>query len=61
VIDDEDDELDELPVFQPSASAGLTARAVDDYLEGKPMKTSAARLEADGAECALSVRSVLKT
>jgi hypothetical protein len=24
VIDDDDDELDELPLFQPSASTGLT-------------------------------------
>jgi len=38
VIDDEDDELDDLPLFQPSANRGLTqeiARGVADYLEGK--------------------------
>ena len=38
VIDDEDDELDDLPLFQPSAKRGLTqeiARGVADYLEGK--------------------------
>lgn len=38
VIDDEDDELDELPLFQPSARAGLSAKickGVLDYLEGK--------------------------
>jgi hypothetical protein len=38
VLDDEDDELDELPLFQPSAVSGLTdeiARGVADYLDGK--------------------------
>ena len=38
VIDDEDDELDELPLFQPSAAIGLTAeiaKGVADYLDGK--------------------------
>ena len=38
VIDDDDDELDELPLFQPSASIGLDpkiARGVTDYLNGK--------------------------
>jgi hypothetical protein len=38
VIDDEDDELDELPLFQPSATTGLTnslVRGVTKYLEGK--------------------------
>ena len=38
VIDDEDDELDDLPLFQPSAKTGLTdkiANGVADYLEGK--------------------------
>jgi hypothetical protein len=34
VIDDEDDELDELPLFQPSAATGLT-RGVVKYLDGK--------------------------
>ena len=37
VIDDEDDELDELPLFQPS-SCGITqdiVRGVDNYLSGK--------------------------
>jgi hypothetical protein len=37
VIDDEDDELDELPLFQPS-SCGTTqdiVRAVENYLSGK--------------------------
>ena len=41
VIDDEDDELDTLPLFQPSASTGLTeeiARGVADYLDGKTDK-----------------------
>lgn len=38
VIDDEDDELDELPLFQPSAATGLTqkiATGVAHYLDGK--------------------------
>jgi hypothetical protein len=38
VIDDEDDELDELPLFQPSATTGLTddiARGVARYLAGE--------------------------
>jgi hypothetical protein len=38
VIDDEDDELDDLPLFQPSAKTGLTqeiAAGVADYLVGK--------------------------
>lgn len=41
VIDDEDDELDTLPLFQPSASTGLTeeiVRGVADYLDGKTGK-----------------------
>jgi hypothetical protein len=41
VIDDEDDELDSLPLFQPSSRTGLTeeivARAAD-YLNGKTDK-----------------------
>ena len=28
VIDDEDDELDQLPLFQPSAETGLTSEIV---------------------------------
>jgi hypothetical protein len=38
ILDDEDDELDELPLFQPSAATGLTqkiANGVADYLNGK--------------------------
>ena len=38
VIDDEDDELDELPLFQPSAATGLTTKIVNgvaNYLSGK--------------------------
>jgi hypothetical protein len=37
VIDDEDDELDELPLFQPSSRTGLTEKIVEgvtDYLHG---------------------------
>ena len=42
VIDDEDDELDELPLFQPSAKTGVTmeiVRGVEKYLNGKTDKT----------------------
>jgi hypothetical protein len=38
VIDDEDDELDELPLFQPSSKTGITqeiVRGVENYLSGK--------------------------
>jgi HAD domain in Swiss Army Knife RNA repair proteins len=38
VIDDEDDELDELPLFQPSSKTGITheiVRGVEDYLSGR--------------------------
>jgi HAD domain in Swiss Army Knife RNA repair proteins len=41
VIDDEDDELDELPLFQPSRRTGLTdkiAHGIADYLDGKTDK-----------------------
>ena len=41
VIDDEDDELDDLPLFQPSRSSGLTDEIVEaaaDYLNGKTDK-----------------------
>jgi hypothetical protein len=41
IIDDEDDELDVLPLFQPSASAGITreiAKGVADFLEAKTSK-----------------------
>jgi hypothetical protein len=42
VIDDEDDELDDLPLFQPSCKTGLTpeiAKAVEKYLNGKTDQT----------------------
>jgi histidinol phosphatase-like enzyme len=42
VIDDEDDELDDLPLFQPSAQTGLTpdiVRGVERYLSGKTNET----------------------
>ena len=42
VIDDEDDELDDLPLFQPSSSTGLTAdiaRGVEKYLKGETDET----------------------
>jgi hypothetical protein len=42
VIDDEDDELDDLPLFQPSSETGLTpkiARGAEQYLSGKTDET----------------------
>jgi hypothetical protein len=42
VIDDEDDDLDQLPLFQPSAATGLTnevAEAVQQYLNAKSDRT----------------------
>jgi hypothetical protein len=42
VIDDEDDELDDLPLFQPSSKTGLTAqlsKGVERYLEGDTDET----------------------
>ncbi len=47
VIDDEDDELDELPLFQPSATTGLTpeiAKGVENYLNGKTEQTMRANV-----------------
>jgi hypothetical protein len=47
VIDDEDDELDGLPLFQPSAKTGLTAeivKGVERYLAGKSDATMQASL-----------------
>ena len=38
IIDDEDDELDDLPLFQPSPSTGLSTaivKGVEKYLNGK--------------------------
>jgi HAD domain in Swiss Army Knife RNA repair proteins len=42
VIDDEDDELDDLPLFQPSDAEGLTEEIADGvaaYLEGRTDRT----------------------
>jgi hypothetical protein len=42
IIDDEDDELDELPLFQPSSKTGLTreiANGVEKYLSGRTEET----------------------
>lgn len=42
VIDDEDDELDDLPLFQPSAKTGITmeiVRGVERYLNGETDET----------------------
>ena len=47
VLDDDDDCLDELPLFQPSSRTGLTpeiAKGIEDYLAGrsdKDMRASA--------------------
>jgi hypothetical protein len=49
VIDDDDDELDDLPLFQPSPDAGLTRKIADvvcRYLAGKTeedMRSSAVK------------------
>jgi hypothetical protein len=42
VVDDEDDELDDLPLFQPSSTTGITPEIVDgvsNYLNEKSDKT----------------------
>jgi|GEM_PF-731461 len=42
VIDDEDDQLDRLPLFQPSAKTGITQdimKGVEKYLSGKTGET----------------------
>jgi hypothetical protein len=42
IIDNEDDELDDLPLFQPSSKTGLTgdvAKGVEKYLNGKTDQT----------------------
>ncbi len=47
VIDDEDDELDDLPLFQPSSTTGLTpeiAKGVVKYLNGETDQTMRAGL-----------------
>lgn len=47
IIDDEDDELDGLPLFQPSCKTGITAeivKGVEKYLSGKTDRTMRANL-----------------
>jgi hypothetical protein len=42
VLDDEDDELDDLPLFQPNSKTGLTpeiAKGVENYLNGNTDQT----------------------
>jgi hypothetical protein len=42
VIDDEDDELDDLPLFQPSSRTGITqgiSKGVERYLNGQTEET----------------------
>jgi hypothetical protein len=49
VLDDEDDGLDTLPLFQPSAKSGLTteiARGVERYLSGETDETMRAGMVA---------------
>jgi len=41
VLDDEDDDLDGLPLFQPSSETGLTeeiAKGIEDYLAGRTQR-----------------------
>lgn len=50
VIDDEDDELDQLPLFQPASSTGLTekvANGVANYLDCKFARNIHNRLPAN--------------
>jgi hypothetical protein len=45
IIDDEDDDLDNLPLFQPSGKTGITTdivKAVEKYLNGKTDETKRA-------------------
>jgi hypothetical protein len=47
IIDDEDDELDDLPLFQPSCKTGITPEVVtgvERYLDGKSDETMRANL-----------------
>ena len=47
IIDDEDDELDDLPLFQPSGKTGITCdivRGVERYLDAKSDETMRANL-----------------
>jgi hypothetical protein len=47
IIDDEDDELDDLPLFQPSCKTGITAeivKGVQKYLSGRTDHTMRASL-----------------
>jgi hypothetical protein len=42
VLDDEDDDLDDLPLFQPSSKTGITpeiVRGLEQYLQGKTDET----------------------
>jgi hypothetical protein len=47
IIDDEDDELDDMPLFQPSSKTGITPeiiKGVDHYLKGATDETMRASL-----------------
>ncbi len=47
ILDDEDDELDDLPLFQPSSKTGITTevvKGVDRYLSGATDNTMRANL-----------------
>lgn len=47
IIDDEDDGLDDLPLFQPSSKTGITmeiVRGVEKYLKGKTDETMRANV-----------------
>lgn len=41
VIDDDDDELDDLPLFQPSSDTGLTAKVAHGIWRPRPTRTCA--------------------
>lgn len=70
VIDDEDDELDELPLFQPSGREGLSSEictGVLDYLSGKTNDDMRAGLVARVVEisarhfCEIRIRRIFLT
>jgi hypothetical protein len=60
VLEDEDDGLDSLPLFQPSSLTGLTdeiAQGLVDYLNGKPgMDMRSSRM----VRCLQNLQAILK-
>jgi hypothetical protein len=58
IIDDEDDELDALPLFQPSCKTGITAeivKGVEKYLSGKTDDNARQSPRSSGPKHPLSV------